>query len=157
MKIKLLWAVIAVFIALVVGYILGVTTWPKRVTNGTNTNVSFKIVTNNIYLSVVEQQELGMIISNVKNTRFVNKQAGNSIDVTFLFDYRLTEGKLIPFSYSEKVYLADPSGWIVGGGWDIVRGAPAALIGYHWRQLAILGTLTISTNLGIAVFAAWLF
>lgn len=153
----LIWYIGIIVVVGVICYILGAVTWPRGDTaTGTNTNVHMVVVTNNVYLSGIEVQEIGAIVSNVRNPRFVNNQRGDQLDVSFLFDYRLNTGRLVPFSFSEKVGIASLTGWIIGGGWDIMRTAPAVLVGYRWESLALIGTVTVSTNIGAAVYGAWM-
>jgi len=46
-------------------------------------------------------------------------------------------------------------GFIVGGGWDVVRTAPGILAGYQWQNLGVLAQVTVATNFGAFVGGFW--
>lgn len=149
---KYIWYGAALLIALVIGFIVGAVVHPgfkpggTVVTNyvqGTNTVqyiYEYKDATNNL-------PEIYSTYLHFSKDPFRFIQQNDTMTVSLWS--RSATSRI-------KQWQAD-NGLILGGGWDIIRTAPSALIGYHWKNLAVIGTATISTNFGFAVFGVWIF
>lgn len=144
-----LWFIIGGVLLLALGFVLGAVVHPGFKPGGT-------IVTNTVYSNVpVYYHDINETNSNeifndykkYKTNPFIFIQQNDVMTVT-LYDR----------NGSVKVkQWQNENGLMLGGGWDIMRTAPAIIGGYHWKNIAVLGTATISTNLGISVFALWMF
>lgn len=149
---KWLWTGAALLLALVIGFIGGAVIHPgfkpggTIITNyvqGTNTVqyiYEYKDATNNL-------PEIYAAYLHFSKDKFEFIQQNDTMTVNL---YTRAASIKIKQWQSEN-------GLILGGGWDIMRTAPAILGGYHWKSLAVFGTATISTNFGIAIFGAWIF
>ena len=128
----------------------------------TNANVRPAVLTNNIFITPDEVAQIRALALGITNTRFINDQKEYNIGVSFMFDYRLTSGKFIPFSYTEKYkfnYRENNNGPILGVGARFMPGevSPAFHVGYHFDSLALIAEGVVATNWSGSVFVDWLF
>jgi hypothetical protein len=144
-----MWFIVGGVLILGVGFILGATVHPGFKPGGT-------IITNTVYgnypvyypiINATNEDEIFNDYKKYKTSAFIFIQQNNTMTAT-LYDRHGT------------VELKDwnnYNGLMLGGGYDVLKNAPAIIGGYHWTNIALLGTVTISTNFGIGIYALWMF
>lgn len=151
---KKIYLIIAGVVILAAGFVLGAVIHPGFVPGGT-------IITN--------------FVKGTNATKYITNygDATNAVNYPVVFDayyhFNADAFRFIQqndtmtatlFTRSATVKIKDwanDSGLILGGGWDVVRSAPGVLAGYQFKNLSVLGQVTIATNWGLFLGATWTF
>lgn len=148
------WKIIVYVVSVIAAYVFGALIHPGTIpggVNATNTNAGNQIV----YLTNITD-----MTNNITNTQTVWTDYQHYSTDPFVFVQRdnVMSVSLWKRSASQKIeQWQSDNGLILGVGWDAMRTAPAGLAGWHWKNLGVISTATISTNFGISVFGVWMF
>ena len=151
MRIKLLWASIAVAVALVIGFIGGVFVRP-----GNNGVVTTNYVQGTNTVQYIHDFTAATNVNSYPQV-FADYTNFHSAPFRFVQQNDLMTVTLWTRSASSRIKnWQRTDGVIAGGGWNLT-GYPVALVGYHWANLTALITVGVTTNLNIALLGAWQF
>lgn len=150
MKIKVLWACIAVAVALVLGFIGGVFTRPgTKPVNVTNTVYGTNIIYFHDFADATNLDNYPQVFADYTNY--------SSAPFRFIQNNDTLQVTLWKRSASVKIKSWQKAdGLIAGGGWNLT-GYPVVLMGYHFGPLTALLSIGITTNLNLSLMGAWMF